>query len=106
MIVTPDVIHVGDIGTIFQVTVLNYAGGALSLVGATSTVFLLQHSSGTTISRVATFITDGSDGGLQWATTLATDLAQAGVWQIQAVVHIPGGTFSSTTGGFTVLANL
>ena len=54
------VTHIGDIGTLFTVTVLNNLGAILNLSGATVLTFTFQHQSGTVIVVTPTFVTNGT----------------------------------------------
>ena len=100
------VIHVGDIGVLFQVTVLTNLGAPVNLVGGSGFNFRLEHTSGVFIDRIPVFTTNGADGGLQWATTSTADLTLAGSWQLQVLVTVASGTFRSTYAPFTVQPNL
>ncbi len=87
-------IHVGDIGTVFEVT-LKDEGNSPEIVDistATTKELLFKAPSGTTLTKTAAFTTDGTDGKLEYTTTSATDLMMEGNWQIQA--HIILGSAS------------
>lgn len=97
-------IHLQDIGTIFEVTLMD-GDVIVNLLGATaqSIVFLLPDKS--VITKTSVFKTDGTDGIIQY-TTIADDLSQIGKWKIQAVVQLVAGTWSSDISEFKVHDNI
>lgn len=99
-----DEIHVDDIGTVFTVT-LKESGSAVNVSTATTKTIKFKDPSGTASSKTADFTTDGSDGKIYY-TTVADDLDEAGMWEIQAYVVMPTGTWSSSTKKFRVYPNL
>lgn len=98
-------IHVGDIGTIFRITIYDGGTTALDVSTATSQEIIFLKPDGTTVTQTSSFYTDGTDGIIQY-TTIANDLDAAGTWKLQAKVTLPGGTWSSCTQKFKVYANL
>jgi len=79
-------VHVGDIGTVFRLTV--YSGRTVAdLSGATTKEILFLKPSGELITKSASFTTSGSDGKIQYAT-VANDLDESGLWKIQAHVAL------------------
>lgn len=98
-------IHVGDIGTIFRLTVTD-SNVAVSLVGATVKIIVFKKPDGTIASKTAAFTTDGTDGKIEWASTVSGDLDQPGLWQAQALVTLPAGTWRADSVSFTVFGNL
>jgi hypothetical protein len=99
-----DEIHVGDIGTLFTLTISD-AGTAVDLSSATTKEIVLQKPDGTTAHKAAAFVTSGADGKLKY-TTVANDLDQAGAWLIQAHVVLSTGEWRSEVDGFEVYGNL
>jgi len=97
-------IHKGDVGTVFQVTLLD-GTTVVDISGATTKQILFQKPNGTTMTKNATFVTDGTDGKLKY-TTVANDLDTIGLWKIQARVVLPTGSWHSDTGTFRVYKNL
>lgn len=97
-------IHVGDIGTVLVVTILE-DGSAVDISSASSLQIILRKPDGVSYTKTATIYTDGTDGKLSY-TVLDGDLDAAGLWKIQAVVVIPSGTYSSSVGSFKVHCNL
>lgn len=78
-------IHLSDIGTLFQLTLLNN-GAALDVSTASKKQIWFQKPNGVVLTKSATFATDGTNGVLQY-TAVADDLDVAGDWQMQAYVE-------------------
>jgi hypothetical protein len=97
-------IHLQDIGTVFEVTLLDGVD-IVDLTGASaqSIVFLLPDKS--VVTKTSVFKTNGTDGIIQYVT-LADDLSQIGKWKLQAVVVLPTGIWSSDISEFKVHDNL
>ena len=96
-------IHVGDIGTVFEVTIMDGAV-AVDISTATTKALLLQKPSGAVVSKAASFKTNGIDGVLKY-TTVAGDLDVSGTWSMQVLVVLPTGTWHSDTQTFVVYRN-
>ena len=75
-------ITVGDIGTIIRLTVKEN-GTAVDVSSATTNQLVFKKPNGTTVSKTATFQTDGTDGVVQY-TTQSGDIDVAGSWKVQA----------------------
>lgn len=97
-------IHVGDIGTVFEVT-LNDCDAIVDLTGALSQELIFKKPDKSVITRTTVFKTDGTDGIITY-TTVANDLDQKNSWQVQAKVTLPTGTWSSDIHKFKVYDNL
>lgn len=95
-------VHVGDVGTVFLVTILD-SGVAVNLSGgySGSQVIAFRKPGGEIVNKTASFYTNGSDGKIKY-TTIAGDIDQAGVWNISAIVIIPEGKWTATSTPFTV----
>lgn len=99
-------IHLGDIGTVLEVTVKNSETKAAEPINtATIKQILIRSPSGVTKTNTAEFKTDGTDGVLQY-TTIADDLDEQGVWELQAYVVTPTFTNHSSIDTFVVSGNL
>ena len=96
--------HVGDIGTVIEVTLYD-SGTVVDVSGATTKQLLLKKPDGTVATKNASFTTNGVDGKLRY-TTLANDLDAAGVWELQVYVVLPAGNWKSDVGVFSVLPNI
>jgi hypothetical protein len=98
-------IHLGDIGTVFEVT-LKDGDAIVDVSTATAkTIYFLKPNGTTLVAKSADFKSDGSDGIIQY-TTVANDLDELGKWKIQARVILPTGTWSSDLDTFKVHDNL
>lgn len=98
-------VHVGDIGTAIQVTL--YDGStALDVSGAASLTMYLTKPSGTTLTKTATNVTDGTNGQIKY-TTISGDIDEAGLWTLQVkVVLVNGNTWYTDVARFRVFSNL
>jgi hypothetical protein len=97
-------IHVGDIGTVFEVT-LQDCDVPLDVSTATEQIIYLLKPDGTLLEKDSVFTTDGTDGKIQYVA-IAGDLDQEGSWKIQAKVTLPSGSWSSDIDKFKVTGNL
>lgn len=101
---TDDVFE-GDVGTNFQMT-LKDAGVILDVSGATETKFIFSRGPGGTPLVVdVEFVTDGTDGKLDY-DTVAGDINNAGVWSWQAKVVSVASTWYSEVVRFRVQETL
>lgn len=96
--------HVGDIGTVLEVTLYD-SGSVVDVSSATVKQIILEKPDGTAVTKTASFTTDGADGKLRY-TTIANDLDAPGDWNLQVYVEMPAGKWKSDVGVFTVLPNL
>lgn len=97
-------IHVGDIGTIFESTVLNQDGNAVNLSGATAQ-FMFEKPDSSMLVVNCSFVTDGSDGKIKYVT-VDGDLDQNGTWQYQVYYEVESEVKYSTINKFKVKPNL
>ena len=93
-------IKVGDIGTELQIY-LTDQDGAVDISSATTMEFNFKKPNDSTITRTATHITDGTDGGMKYAF-IAADLDLAGDWLVEAFVITSGGQWTGDCSTFTV----
>lgn len=102
-------IFVGDIGTIFRVTITECIAGVdtpVDVSGASSLQFtFLKPDHTTALTKTAVNTTDGTDGKIQY-TTISGDLDVAGIWQLQAKVVLGGSEFFSSIAPFEVKSRL
>jgi hypothetical protein len=99
-------IHIGDIGTIFEVTLMDDVT-PVDVSAASVMEIVFRKSDGTTIvTNTATFTTDGTDGKIEYKTVLDTELDVKGNWRIQGKVTLPSGSWSSDIDTFKVYENL
>jgi hypothetical protein len=100
------IIHKGDIGTVFELTITETTGTVVDVSTATSKSILFQKPDKTKVSKTATFTTDGSDGKIQY-TAVDGDIDTIGEWSMQGYVELAsGGKFHSEITTFEVNRNL
>lgn len=88
-------VHVGDIGTVIQVTIKDSSGTAIDISGASTKSILVLKPDGTEVTWDAEYVTDGSDGAINY-TTVSGDLNVAGVCYLQPqIVWASGVSFSA-----------
>lgn len=103
-------IHVGDIGTIFEVTLKDELQGIVNVSSQTFMQICFRRPDKSVFTRNAVFTTDGTDGKIQYVT-VAGDLNIQGVapnpnWALQAVITLPTGTWRSDICIFDVHPNI
>lgn len=101
-------IHKLDIGTSFELTLYDNATGTPVLVDvSTATVksIIFEKPDGTIVTKEATFVTDGSDGKINYVT-VTNDLDLIGNWKIQGKVTMPTGSWYTDISKFKVYDNL
>lgn len=99
------VVHLNDIGTVFELTIKDCFDKIVDISSATTRNIIFKKPDGTTITKTGVFTTDGTDGKLQYIT-IASDMDQLAEWKIQAFVIITAGEFSSSSLIFEVVSNL
>lgn len=97
-------IHLNDVGTRFVVTILD-EGSIVDISGATTKDIIFLKPDGTTLTKAANFVTDGTDGKIDYFT-IAGDLSIIGVWSIQSQVVLGSGTWNSDIETFEVFKNI
>lgn len=104
-----ETIQLGDIGTIFVITLKNGSDIAPINAASVKNIIFRKPRVGTTpgevVTKTASFTTNGTDGKLQYVTVQG-DLDIVGKWEIQAQVTLPGWEGHSAVGTFTVKSNL
>jgi len=101
-------IHVGDYGTIFEVTLIDpNTSSADDVSSANNKEFLFRNPAGTLTTVSGTFKTDGSDGIIQY-TVLDGDsiIESTGPWSLQIRITSTAGQWTSEKENFTVFPNL
>lgn len=86
------VVRLGDVGTVFEITIIDEAG-AVDISNSAVREMLFGRPVTGWFTRQAEFVTDGKDGKIQYKT-IQGDLDQAGEWRLQAKVALP--TFVDT----------
>lgn len=101
-------VHYNDIGTVFEVTIKDCVSGTstvLDVSGATTLELVFKSPSGTSTTKTASLVTDGTDGKIKY-TSVDGDLNEVGTWRLQAKISIGGGVYRSDVGTFKVYENL
>ena len=99
------VIHVDDVGTIFQLTIVDSDGAIVDVSGATQKNLIFKPPQGTAEIKSASFVNTGSDGKIQY-TTIAGDIDTQGQWKVQAYAELSDGNYYSSIITFLVEKNL
>jgi hypothetical protein len=96
--------HLGDIGFRLIATFVE-DGVDVNISTATAKSIVLRSPAGIISTHSATFLTDGTDGIVYYAT-VSGDLDEVGIWKIQGIISIGGGTYHSNITSFKVYPNL
>lgn len=97
-----DCIHVGDVGTLFRVRILDCdTGEPEDISGATVKEIRFKKPTGVILVKTATFSTDGIDGYIQYMV-ISGDLDMSGTWEIEGYVEGVGFKNTSSKGTFYV----
>jgi hypothetical protein len=97
-------IHYGDIGTVFERTIVD-GTTPVDVSSASVKQLLFSKPSGMLLTKAAVFTTDGTDGKVRY-TTIAGDLDTLGWWHLQVHIEMPGGKWSSDIDAFEVHGNV
>jgi hypothetical protein len=97
-------IHIGD--TLhFVSTFVDEDGDVVNISSATTKEFHFKKPDGTTTTEAGAFVTDGTDGKIDYTATI-NDLDQDGAWEHQGYIVMPTGTYHSKVLSFVVKDNL
>lgn len=100
------IIHVGDIGTTFMVTIVEKDGiTPVPIESATVKKIFFKKPNGSKIVKNATLVNTGSDGKMKCLGS-SGDIDIPGTWQIQGYIEISNGKFYSEKTKFEVHENL
>jgi len=97
----------GDRGTKIRVTVKEN-GAAFDISAATTKKIIFQKKNKEILEVDADFLTDGTDGVLQYVTS-GSDVSLAGDWKLQAYLELsgsPGGAWHTSIADMSIAANL
>ena len=100
-------IHLGDIGTAFNITIeecINTVLTAVDLTGASSIEVYFGKPTLPAVQKVGTVI-DAAAGIVQYIT-IADDLDELGTWKVQAKAIFPQGEWKSSITDFKVHKNI
>lgn len=103
-------IHVSDAGTLLTFTVVDEDSVVVDVSSATTKTLTLRKPTGATLSKTLSFLTDGTDGKLTYATTKSGtpavyDIDTAGIWTAQLYLVLATGEWRSTVIDFVVKEN-
>lgn len=98
-------IHQNDIGTQIKVCIKDCDSVVIDISLASTKQILLKKPSGTTLTKTANFVTDGTDGLIYYSVE-SGDLSEVGTWKIQGIVTIGGNTWHSSFESFRVYRNI
>lgn len=112
---TSDNLQAGVVGATIRVvcvqpqTAAEKAAGAprvpLDISASSVKELIFRRADGSTITKTAIFVTDGTDGALQW-TSEAGDVEPWGTYSVQPNIVMPGFTGRGQRVRFEVLKNL
>lgn len=97
-------IHIADFGTIFTVTVKD-GDSVIDLSGTTTKQLWFEDPDKETIEKDAIFVTDGTDGQIQYTIENGV-FSKAGKWRLQVYYVNGAGEWHSDTVTFKVHANI
>ncbi len=101
-----DFIQEDCIGLEVLINLVDGAGAPVSLAGSSAAYMLFQNPNGSTSTKTASVVSDGSTGQITY-TTVSGDLNSAGTWKYQGKVTWGGGAiFFSEVQRLKVKANL
>lgn len=102
----PSQIHLGDVGTDFNITILNKSGQAVDISSVSGPIlFKFKKPDGTQIERVGSLAGDGTDGIVTYRT-VSGDIDLYGNWKLQVFLEACSKELSSKILKFTVFNNL
>ncbi len=102
-------IHVGDVGTVFTITLQDCSvdpAVPVDLTAATTIEIIFQKPPDTKVTQTGVVVNSpGTDGVIKY-TSVENDLDKSGTWKIQARVVFPTGEWKSSVDEFTVYPNI
>lgn len=98
-------IHVGDVGTVFLVTVYKQDETIFNLASATSLEIRFIAPDREVVDKTALLFTSGTDGKMYY-TLDDGDIYIAGTWKYQGIIEFASGTWHTNVVEFTVYPNI
>lgn len=99
---TSTVIHLGDVGTVFELTIVENDGTTpINVAAATVKKIYFMDAAGAKKNAAASFTTDGKDGKIKY-TSAAGFIDTTGMWSMQGYVEIGTAKYYSEKTGFKV----
>lgn len=98
--------HAGDFGTVYTFLIIEN-GAPVDISAATTKLVILLRPDGSFKSAAGVFVTNGTDGKLQY-TTIAGDLPQTtpGKYSFQVKIGLPSGQWYTTDHTVEVLPDI
>jgi len=87
------------------IVTIKEGGVVVPVQDTTSRQIILKKPSGTTLTKSAVFLTNGSDGKVKYKM-LPGEVNELKTWSVQAIVQWSDGRFASTIDSFDVESNL
>lgn len=87
-------IYVGDVGTTLELTVKNAAGTVQDISTASTKQIIITSPSGVTLTKTASFTTNGTDGKIKYVT-ISGDISAPGEWTMRG--HLAGSGYDRLT---------
>lgn len=85
--------------------VIDNLGNAIDISGASAMTLRFRKPDGTTMEKTASFLTNGMDGGVVYASE-EDDFNQDGPWDVQAAFTVAGDKKTTRWGHFNVDPNI
>ena len=98
-------IHVNDFGTSLRATIKDEDDAVIDISDAASIIFILEKPNLTTITASGAFVSDGTDGKVQYITQSGI-IDTMGQWRLQVFLDFPDGEFRTNIYNFKVYKNL
>lgn len=103
-----DYIQVGQKGLSFRATIKDASGTVVDISTATTKQLIFRKSNASSNTTVtAEFVTDGTDGQMEYVTSATSFLSVGGIWRVQGYVVLSAGDeFKTNIHTFRVEDNL
>lgn len=98
-------IFVNSIGVAFRATITTSSGTVMDVSTATLKQLWFKPPDSATITKTASFHTDGTDGIIQYVSESGF-LSVPGKWRMQGYIEINSGTYPTSIQTFKVRSNL
>lgn len=99
-----DEIHVGDVGTVFIVTIKD-GDDLVDISSATTKSLLFRKPNGDLLTKTASLVNDGTDGQMKYIS-VSGDIDVDGTWTLQGLVAIGTGSWHTDLHTFKVHRNV
>ena len=99
------IIHNGDVGTTFRLTITDTAGTAIDISAASTKKIYFYAPDGSKLAKTAVFTTDGKDGQIEYVS-VSGDIDVTGAWLAQGYIEAGTSKYYSEKITFDVLDNI